>query len=106
MRFALVFSLWSHPAVPSDRDPWFGCDKFLHFAASAVIQGAAYSVLRANGRGYGPASRGAALVTLTAGVGKELWDRHRGGDASLRDLTWDGIGGATGAVVMRQADHR
>ena len=45
-------------------------------------------------------------MTLTAGVGKELWDRHRGGDASLRDLTWDGIGGATGAVVMRQADHR
>lgn len=102
MGFVLVFALWSQPAAPSPRDPWFGRDKFLHFAASAVVQGVAHSALRANGRDYGAASRGAALVTLSVGVGKELWDRHRGRDASLRDLTWDAIGGGAGAVVMRQ----
>jgi putative lipoprotein len=109
MRFALVFVLWNHPAptpVPSDRDPWFGRDKLLHFTASALIQSASHAVLRANGRDYGAASREAAVVTVAAGVGKELWDRHRKRDFSLRDLTWDGIGGATGAVVMRQADRK
>jgi len=134
MEFALVFVLWSHapvparahaqtqvrehapspahdaaapdaPARPSGRDPWFGRDKFLHFAASAIIQGGAHAVLRANGHDYGSASRGAALVTLSAGVGKELWDRHRGRDASFRDLAWDGIGGVTGAVAMRRVDR-
>ena len=106
MHFALVFTIWTHPGPatpqPSMRDPWFGRDKLLHFAASAVIQGTTHAVLRANGADYGRASRGAAIVTLTAGVGKEIWDHRRGGDASWRDLTWDAIGGATGAVAVRQ----
>jgi uncharacterized protein YfiM (DUF2279 family) len=63
-------------------------------------------VLRANGRDYGNASRGAALATVSVGVGKELWDRHRQRDFSFRDLAWDGIGGVTGAIVMRQSDRR
>ena len=107
MQFALVFALWGHPmqpATPSDRDPWFGRDKVLHFAASVLIQTAAHSVLRANGRDYGNASRGAALATVSVGIGKELWDRHRKRDFSFRDLAWDGIGGVTGAIVMRRAD--
>jgi len=104
MRWALVFVLWGNPALPSDRDPWFGRDKVLHFAASALIQGAAHSVLRASGRAYGAASRGAALTTLTVGIGKELWDRHQKRDFSLRDLAWDGIGGVAGAVAVRQID--
>ena len=44
-------------------------------------------------------------MTAAAGVGKELWDRHRHRDFSLRDLTWDGIGGVTGAAIVRQLDH-
>ncbi|MCX5756761.1 MAG: hypothetical protein NTX19_11745 [Gemmatimonadetes bacterium] len=79
MRWALVFVLWGNPALPSDRDPWFGRDKVFHFAASA-------------------------LTTLTVGIGKELWDRHQKRDFSLRDLAWDGIGGVAGAVAVRQID--
>lgn len=109
MRFALVFTLWTHPApatpAPQGGDHWFARDKMLHFAASALIQGSAHAVLRANGADYGRASRGAALVTLSAGISKELWDRQRGGDASLRDLAWDAVGGATAAVGVRQADR-
>lgn len=106
MHFALVFVLWGHPtqpAAPSDRDPWFGRDKVLHFVASAAIQTVAHAVLRANGRAYGDASRGAAVATVSVGISKELWDRHRKRDFSFRDLVWDGIGGAAGAIVMRQA---
>lgn len=105
MRFALVFALWGGPHPRSTDDPWLGRDKFFHFAASALIQGAAHAALRANGRDYGCASTGAAFVTAAAGIGKELWDRSRGRDASLRDLTWDAVGGVSAAVVIRQVDR-
>jgi len=101
MRFVLFVALFGGPQRPSE-DPWFGRDKLLHFTASAAIQCATHAVLRANGNDYGGASRGAALATLTVGISKELWDRQRGGDASLRDLAWDAAGGVSGAVVMRQ----
>lgn len=93
------------PRAPSDRDPWFGRDKALHFTVSALIQGAAHAGLRWRGASYAQASWGAAGATAIAGVGKELWDRHQHRDFSLRDLTWDGIGGVTGAVIVRQIDH-
>lgn len=105
MRFALVFALWGGPHARSADDPWFGRDKFFHFAASALVQGAAHAALRANGRDYGQASTGAAIVTASVGVGKELWDRWRGRDFSFRDLTWDGIGGVSAAVTIRQVDR-
>jgi uncharacterized protein YfiM (DUF2279 family) len=54
---------------------------------------------------YANASWSAAGVTAAVGVGKELLDRHRHADFSLRDLTWDAIGGASGAVLMRQFDR-
>ena len=101
MNLVLVVALFGGPARRGD-DAWLGRDKFLHFAASAAVQCATHAVLRANGNDYGEASRGAAIATLTVGVSKELRDRHRGGDASLRDLAWDGVGGVSGAVVMRQ----
>lgn len=106
MKFFLAFTLFTGgPATPSPGDPWFGRDKLLHFTASAVIQGAAHAAFRSRGASYGQASWGAAAVTATAGVGKELWDRHRRRDFSFRDLAWDGIGGASGAIIARQVDR-
>ena len=106
MKFVLVFSLWSGgPASPRSNDPWFGRDKLYHFAASAFIQSAAHAVFRARGASYGQASWGAAGVTAIAGLSKELWDLHRRDDFSYRDLTWDGIGGVSGAVLVRQLDR-
>jgi putative lipoprotein len=104
MHFVLSFALWGGPPPPV-RDPWLGRDKVLHFVVSAAVQGATHAALRANGADYGAASRGAAVATVAVGVSKELWDRHRGRDFSLRDLAWDGAGGATGAVVARQVDR-
>ena len=120
MRFFLVFTLWTHQPAPriavadsiapvprqSARDPWFGRDKLLHFTASMLIQSTAHTVFRSRGADFYQASVGAGLVTATAGIGKELWDMQGHGDASFRDLTWDAIGGASGAVLMRQLDHR
>lgn len=102
----LAFSLtFGGPKVPDARDPWFGADKAAHFVVSALIQSGTHSVLRARGASYAQASWRAAGVTAAAGIGKELWDRHQHRDFSLRDLTWDGIGGAAGAVFVRQIDH-
>jgi uncharacterized protein YfiM (DUF2279 family) len=92
------------PARPADA--WFARDKAFHFVASAVIQGAAHAAFRARGADYGAASRGAAVVTFTAGIGKEVWDHfHPGHDASARDFAWDVAGGATAAVVVRRIDR-
>jgi len=109
VKFFLVFSLWhpgGHATAPARaNDPWFGRDKLAHFAVSAIIQSAAHSAFRSRGASYGSASLGAAGVTAAAGIGKELWDLKRRDDFSFRDLAWDGIGGTTGAVLVRQIDR-
>ena len=108
MKFLLVFSLWTGgPKRPDvkDHDPWFAVDKLEHVAASMIIQSWAHTTFRARGASYAHASWGAAAVTATAGIGKELWDRHHHGDFSYRDLTADGVGLAAGAVTMRRIDR-
>ncbi len=50
------------------------------------------------------ASAGAGLA-LAAGGAKEVYDRYAGGDASLRDLTWDVVGAATGTVLSWLVDR-
>jgi uncharacterized protein YfiM (DUF2279 family) len=108
MKFFLAFSLLtgapSRPAVP-DRDPWFAVDKLEHFGASLIIQSWAHTTFRARGASYAQASWGAAAVTATAGIGKELWDRHHHGDFSYRDLTADAAGLVAGAAMMRRIDR-
>lgn len=84
------------------KDRWFAKDKAYHFVASAAIQSAGYSLLRANGQPYRDAALSAGALTLTVGVGKELWDRHDGRYFSWKDLAADAVGGGSGAVLMRQ----
>jgi putative lipoprotein len=109
MNLVFTFTLWAGAAAggrpAGQQDGWFGRDKLLHFAASAIIQSAAHSTFRWRGASYQRAGWAAAAVTATSGIGKELWDRHRKRDFSLRDLTWDGLGGATAAAVIRQVDR-
>ena len=117
MKFFLVFTLWTggpkremSVADPKARevpapDPWLGFDKLEHFAASMIIQSWAHTTFRSRGASYAQASWGAAAVTASAGIGKELWDRHHHGDFSFRDLAADGTGLLAGAVMMRQIDR-
>jgi putative lipoprotein len=44
-------------------------------------------------------------LAVAVGAGKEVYDRATGGDASLRDLTWDVVGGATGAAISWLIDR-
>jgi uncharacterized protein YfiM (DUF2279 family) len=106
MNLTLVFLLFSGGPPHRANDPWFGRDKFLHAAASAVVQGAAYSLFRRDAR-YTVAVQRASLVTVAVGVGKELYDRRHPAKhtASWRDLAWDGVGGTAATVIARQADR-
>lgn len=109
MKFALAFVLsgfpFGGPAREAPADPWFGADKLKHFVVSAAIQSAGHSVLRANGFAYREAAWTAGVMTLSVGVGKELWDRRRRGAFSWRDLSADALGGGAGAIVIRQTDR-
>jgi uncharacterized protein YfiM (DUF2279 family) len=106
VNLTLAFVLLVGGAPRRDGDGWFARDKMLHFAASAVVQSAAYSLFQRDAR-YAVAIQRASLVTVGVGVGKELYDwrhpaRH---DASWRDLAWDGAGGGAATIVLRQTVH-
>jgi uncharacterized protein YfiM (DUF2279 family) len=86
-------------------DEWFGPDKKKHFGACFVLAGAGY----AGGALLfdAPAARwltGAGLA-MGAGVGKELYDKQRGGLFSFKDLAWDGVGTVTGLGVSYLVDR-
>ena len=83
----------------SARDDWFGRDKALHFGATFALAGAGYAA----GAAFSPEpvvrfGVGGTLA-MGAGIAKELYDRSSGGDPSLKDLTWDALGTASGLVT-------
>jgi len=84
------------------RDNWFGIDKIKHFFMSAFIESVSYSFLQAAHVQRRPAMAGAIGVSAAIGVARELHDRRTPGNHfSYRDLTWDGLGIAAGAVMLR-----
>lgn len=42
---------------------------------------------------------GAAIVALSVGIGKELWDREHGGVPSWSDVLWDVAGVIAGTLI-------
>lgn len=83
----------------SGGDRWFAPDKAKHFFMAAFIQSASFSALRSTGLHWNGSIAGASAVTALVGIGKEVHDTRTGGDASIKDLTWD-AGGAAGASVL------
>lgn len=100
MRFVpLALVLFALPARGADPDPWLGADKALHFSATFALSAGGYAAaaLVTDDRAWRLAS-GAALG-MGAGIAKELRDLAGTGNASWRDLAWDGIGTATGLLT-------
>ena len=92
----VAFALRSAPAAA--RDDWFGRDKALHFGATFALAGAGYAGGAAVSTEPVVRLGCGAMVAMGAGIAKEMYDRVSGGDPSLRDLTWDAIGTATGLL--------
>ena len=106
MRGALVFTLLlggRGDARPADH--WFGRDKLKHFFVSAFVQSVSYATLQAAGADRDAALVGATAATATFGVGKELFDRRRGGAFSVRDLTWDAAGAGAATLVLVRTEE-
>ncbi|MEO7082979.1 MAG: hypothetical protein ABI442_19825 [Gemmatimonadaceae bacterium] len=101
--FVLVFALHFGDEHPRG-DSWFSSDKAKHFFTAALVQSASFGGLRATGLSRGQALAGATFVAGSISVGKELSDRHAGGEFSLKDLTWDAVGIASMTVLLRRTD--
>ena len=85
---------------PPHPDPWFGIDKVKHFFMSAFITSISYSALQAARVNHRSAMAGAVGISMSAGLAREIHDmRVPGNIFSVRDLTWDAIGTAAGAVL-------
>src|SRR5687767_10062859 len=93
---AIVLVLVGRSAAARADDDWFGRDKGLHAAASAVIAAGSYAASTPWLDDRGSRAAVGASVALAAGIGKELWDAAGTGDASGKDLVWDVIGTAIG----------
>ncbi len=106
MRLVLLCALSLHfPEEHPGGESWFGADKAKHFFMSAFIESASYTSARFVGLSRRDAMWTASGVTAAVGIGKELHDRHVGGEFSLQDLTWDGAGGLAAALMMRRTKN-
>lgn len=92
-------------ALASERDPWFGRDKALHFSATALLACDGYATAAVFTKRESVRLAAGAGVGLAAGAAKEVYDRYSGGDASMRDLTWDAVGAAASSFVSWLIDR-
>ncbi|MBN2573696.1 MAG: hypothetical protein JXP73_03960 [Deltaproteobacteria bacterium] len=103
---ATVLLLASAPrAEAADSDPWLGRDKALHFGASFALAGGGYAGTALLSERTSVRAATGACLAASAGIGKEVYDRYSGGDASWRDLAWDAVGTATGVLVAWLLDR-
>ncbi|MEX2284444.1 MAG: hypothetical protein WEE89_18285 [Gemmatimonadota bacterium] len=81
-------------------DEWFAQDKLQHAFMSMAVVGFAH----AGARLVGIEKTGAVVVGVSSsaisGLWKEWHDRRIGRPFSYRDLVWDALGIAAGALVM------
>jgi uncharacterized protein YfiM (DUF2279 family) len=97
----LAFALSLHAPPKLSVAP----DKVKHFFLSAFVESISYSALRAADVEHDHALLVATAATLSAGIGKEVWDSRRGGKFSTGDLVWD-VAGAGAAAAMLEHTRR
>ena len=78
--------------APQQQDRWLAVDKVQHFAMSYGAAMFGYGILRGADVEHEDAQTAALAGSLALGIGKELFDRSRGGAFSLKDLAWDALG--------------
>ncbi len=89
-------------AKKKPKDPWFGKDKLKHFAVSMALAGAGYYAAHYKLKmGKENARAASAGVTLSIGLGKEIYDRKRSATGfSRRDLAADALGCGAGIAAF------
>jgi len=100
----LSVAVRARPAAASDKDPWFGPDKALHFAVSVGLAAGGYAAASPWLESRSERALVGGAFSLTLGASKELWDLAGHGDPSWRDFTWDVLGTAAGVVLALGVD--
>lgn len=105
MSVLIVFRLtFGGPDVQNpEPDRWFAEDKLQHFFLSLAATNLGFGAARTVGLDKGAAMTVAGSIGVAAGVGKEVYDKKRGGTFSGRDLVWDGLGIGAGLTLASQA---
>ncbi|HEX7344678.1 MAG TPA: hypothetical protein VF398_10455 [bacterium] len=83
------------------RGEWISPDKFDHLLLSAMLSSSAYLQLKVHHNEPNAALLSSMGLTLTLGVGKELYDVIHPGHPSWKDLAADAVGALLGALVAR-----
>lgn len=100
----VVGSVFVPAELRAEDDPWTSRDKVIHYGVSAGIAAGGYvaGALVFDTRAHALVM-GAGAATI-AGVGKELVDLGGHGNASWKDLAWDGLGMITGLALAWGVD--
>jgi uncharacterized protein YfiM (DUF2279 family) len=99
----LLFTLHFQDEHPGG-DRWLSSDKAKHFFTAAFVQSASFSGLRTMRLGRHDALIGATAIASVVSVGKEIYDWHSGGSASVKDLTWDAAGIVAATALLRHTE--
>ena len=103
LQVAMASRFVATPAPAPRVDPWFAADKAKHFTSSAFTCMAAYGVARSAGASHAVSLPVGWVATAGIGIYKEHYDQAHGKYFSLRDLTWDALGGVVATVILEQA---
>ena len=88
--------------VRSSNDQWFSQDKAHHFMVSAFLTGFSYYAFKQEfGLSHQQANTAALSLSLSIGIGKEIYDGASGkGTPSFKDFIADAAGVAVGLLIL------
>lgn len=89
-------------AARSIHDKMFAPDKGRHFMVSAFLAGFSYYAFRQEaGAAQSTSNTAAATLSLSIGLGKEIYDRvSKKGTPSLKDIVADAAGVAAAILIL------
>ncbi|MBA2688090.1 MAG: hypothetical protein H0U64_08310 [Gemmatimonadaceae bacterium] len=109
MAVTLLASAAPRPSTDSlghaRSDPWISPDKAKHFLIAGFVESASFAGLEATGVPRNRAFLGAFAVTGAVSVIREVHDGRTKNQFSVRDLTWDALGGIAAFLVLRHTER-
>lgn len=86
-------------------DEWFALDKIQHFTTSMYLTTTAYYFQNREFRISEKNSKTNSIyISLSFGIGKEIWDLHKDNLFSVKDLIADMAGILTGLIIVNNVE--
>ena len=90
-----------YKTIPSQNDKWIAIDKLQHFTYSCFISfGTQYILVNKLDLIEGKAVPISSLLSLSAGILKEINDKRGGSYFSYKDMVANGIGILTAVIII------